>query len=62
MKLKSYEVKMRVYGTVTILVDAPDYEEAEDIAYSEIHNEDWNDWDLDFEVAESEEVDGSYDG
>ena len=61
MKLKSYEVKMKVYGTVTIFVDAPDHEEAEDIAYFEIHNEDWNDWDLDFEIAESAEVDGGYD-
>jgi hypothetical protein len=62
MKMKSYDVKVRVYGTVTISVDAPDDQEAEEIAFSEIHNEDWNDWDLDFEVAESEEVDGSYDG
>jgi hypothetical protein len=62
MKMKSYEVKLRVYGTVTVCVEAPDYEEAEDIAMDEVYNDNWNDWDVDFEVEESEEVDGSYDG
>jgi hypothetical protein len=62
MKMKSYAVKLQVSGYVTVFVDAPDYEEAEDCAAEEAGNEDWNDWDLDFEVIESEEVDGSYDG
>ena len=59
--MKSYEVRLYVTGYVTVFVDAPDYEEAEDVALEEAGNQDWNEFDLEFEVTESEEVDGGYD-
>ena len=59
--MKSYAVKLRVSGIVTVFIDAPDYEEAEECALDNVHYEEWNDWDLDFEIEESEEVDGSCD-
>ena len=62
MKMKSYAVKLQVSGYVTVFVDAPDYEEAEDVAMDEAYNENWNEWDLEFEVVESEEELGGYDG
>jgi hypothetical protein len=62
MKMKSYAIKLQVSGYVTVFVDAPDYEEAEDCALDDVYNEDWNEWDLEFEIVESEEEDGGYDG
>ena len=61
MRMKSYAVKLHVSGTVTVFVDAPDDSEAEDCAYEAAQNENWNEWDLDFEVVESEEELGGYD-
>lgn len=61
MRMKEYAVKLHVSGTVTVFVSAPDYEEAEDVALEEVYNENFNEWDLDFEVIESEEELGGYD-
>jgi hypothetical protein len=55
MKMKRYAVKIEVSGRTTVYVNAPDYEEAEEIALEVAQNEDWNDWDLDLEVNGSEE-------
>ena len=59
--MKSYAVKLHVSGTVTVFVEAPDEDEAEDCALDEVYNEDFNEWDLEFEVVESEEELGGYD-
>ena len=54
MRMKGYVVTLNVTGKVSIYVTAPDDGEAEDVAYDEIQNEDWNKWDLDFEVTDCE--------
>lgn len=54
MRMKGYVVTLEVMGTVSIYVTAPSYEEAEEVAYDEIQSEDWNTWDLDFQVIKSE--------
>lgn len=51
MRMKGYVVTLNVMGKVSIYVTAPDDGEAEDVAYDEIQSEDWNKWDLDFEVV-----------
>ena len=51
MRMKGYVVTLNVMGKVSIYVTAPDDGEAEDVAYDEIQSEDWNKWDLDFEVT-----------
>ena len=58
MKMKEYAVTVEVRGTVTVYVNAPDYEEAEELAIEQAQNENWNDWDLDLEVNGSEETGG----
>jgi len=55
MKMKSYAVTIEVSGRVTVLVTAPDYEEAEDLAIEQAQNTDLRDCDLDYEVVCSEE-------
>lgn len=54
MKMKGYVVTLEVTGRVSVYVTAPDDGEAEEVAFDEIQNEDWNKWDLDFEVVECE--------
>lgn len=54
MRMKTYAVKVAVSGTVTVMVSAPDYEEAEEEAYYEAQNLDLREEDLEFEVISSE--------
>ena len=54
MRMKGYVVTLNVMGKVSIYVTAPDDGEAEEVAYDEIQSEDWNKWDLDFEVTDCE--------
>lgn len=54
MRMKTYAVKVQVSGTVTVMVSAPDYEEAEEEAYYEVQNMDLREEDLEFEVISSE--------
>jgi len=39
MRMKSYAVKIHYSGTNTYFVTAPDYEEAEGVAYDEFQND-----------------------
>ena len=55
MRMKDYAVTIEVRGTVTMYVTAPDLEEAEQVAFEEAQNENWNEWALDLEVTGSEE-------
>jgi L-lactate utilization protein LutC len=55
MKMKNYAVTIEVSGTITVFVSAPDDSEAEEIAFEEAQNQNWNDWELDLEVNGSEE-------
>ena len=55
MKMKSYAVRVAVSGTVTVFVDAPDYDEAEEEAYYMAQALDLREEDLEFEVVDSEE-------
>ena len=61
MKFRDYEVKLYFSGSHTFMVAAPDDEEAIDLAHDELAA---LAGDLDYEIidAESEEVDGGYDG
>jgi hypothetical protein len=54
MKMNSYAVTVEVRGTITVYVNAPDYEEAEELAIEEAQTQDWNNWELDLEVNGSE--------
>ena len=39
MRMKNYSVRIHYSGTNTYLVSAPDYEEAEGVAYDEFQND-----------------------
>ena len=52
--MKDYAVRLNFYGTTTVIVSAPDYEEAEEVALEEAQNGNFNDLDIEFEVESSE--------
>lgn len=52
--MKTYAVKVQVSGTVTVLVSAPDYEEAEEEGYYQAQALDLREEDLEYEVISSE--------
>jgi hypothetical protein len=55
MRMKSYAVTVNVSGNVTVFVEAPDYEEAEEEAIYQAQAMNLMDMDLEFEVVDSEE-------
>jgi len=55
MKMKSYAVRLNFYGSTTVFVTAPDYDEAETVALEEAENGNYNDLEIEFEVESSEE-------
>lgn len=48
--MKDYAVRLNFYGTTTVIVSAPDDEEAMDVALEEAQNGNYNDLDIEFEV------------
>ena len=55
MKMKSYAVTVEVSGTVTVLVSAPDYDEAEEEAIYLAEEMDLRGENLTYQVIHSEE-------
>ena len=56
--MPKYNVVFDITGTASVAVDAPDEEEAEDIARSAIEDGDWDDLDIEpDEIWEIEEID-----
>jgi hypothetical protein len=54
MKMKGYAVRLNFYGTTTVFVTAPDYDEAEEVALEEAEGMNYNNLDIEFEVESSE--------
>jgi len=55
MKMKGYAVRLNFYGSTTVFVTAPDYDEAETVALEEAENGNFNELEIEFEVESSEE-------
>jgi hypothetical protein len=54
MRTKGYAVRLNFYGSTTVFVTAPDYDEAETVALEEAENCNYNELDIEFEVESSE--------
>jgi hypothetical protein len=54
MKMKGYAVRLNFYGSTTVFVTAPDYDEAEEVALENAENGDYNLLEIEFEVEGSE--------
>jgi hypothetical protein len=54
MRMKGYSVKLNFYGSTTVFVTAPDYDEAEQLALEQADAGDYNTLDIEFEVESSE--------
>ena len=54
MKQKGYAVRLNFYGSTTVFITAPDYDEAEEVALENAENGDYNLLEIEFEVESSE--------
>jgi hypothetical protein len=57
MKMKGYAVRLNFYGSTTVFITAPDYDEAEEVALENAENGDYNLLEIEFEVESSEQDD-----
>jgi hypothetical protein len=57
MKQKGYAVRLNFYGSTTVFITAPDYDEAEEVALENAENGDYNLLEIEFEVESSEQDD-----